>query len=117
VEIRQDKLKLEPYLINKNKTEKDNAFNYADLLINGTELTIVVYKIKFRILKKNVLNYVMNLNDGIFITEKFMNPIERKLILQIFDNQINVTLGVISKFKMYNINKEIIDILKNHINS
>ena len=117
MEIRQDKLKLEPYLIKNNKREIDNVFSNADLLINGTEFTIVVYKIKFGIFKKNVLNYIMNLNDGILITEKFVEPTERKLILQIFDNQINATLGSSSVLKIYNVNKEIINILKNHINS
>ncbi|PZU83452.1 MAG: hypothetical protein DI529_12640 [Chryseobacterium sp.] len=117
MEIRQNKLKLDTFIIRNNKREIDNVFNYADLLIDGPDLTIVIYKIKFGIFKKNVINYIMNLNNGIFITEKFKEPIERKLILHIFDNQINATLGNHNMLKIYDVNKEIIRILKNHINS
>lgn len=90
MEIQQRKLQLDSYRIVNNKPKKDHAFNRADLLVSGAELTITIQNVKLGIFKSNTMNYIVDLNVC-FITEKFLSPIDQKFILQIFDNQINAT--------------------------
>lgn len=118
MEIQQKNLKVESYQFIKNKTEKDNIFNRADLFIQGDELTITIQTIKFGIFKSNLMNYIVDLSSNLVtITENFLYPIDKRMIIQIFDNQLNVTLGSKAVLKIYNINEEIKNILRKFITS
>ncbi|UFH31463.1 hypothetical protein LNP04_16030 [Chryseobacterium sp. C-71] len=118
MKIKQKNLKVKSYRIVKNKTEKDNVFNRADLFINGAEITITIQTTKFGIFKSNVMNYVVDMSSNLItITDEFLSPMDKKMIIQILDNQINVTLGLNAILKIYDVNEEIRNVLIKFINS
>ena len=53
----------------------------------------------------------------IIITDKFLAPMNEKMITQVIDYQLNITLGSNAGLKIYDINEDIKDTLMKFINS
>lgn len=53
----------------------------------------------------------------IIITDKFLAPMNEKMITQVIDYQLNITLGSNAVLKIYDINEDIKDTLMKFINS
>ncbi|PQA93361.1 hypothetical protein SAMN05421796_105174 [Chryseobacterium piscicola] len=53
----------------------------------------------------------------IIITDKFLAPMNEKMITQVIDYQLNIILGSNAVLKIYDINEDIKDTLMKFINS